>query len=401
MSATAFKVTLLNKQGVRERRVVEAPTEADAFRRVAAEGSTPLSITAIERGARLFSFQLVGSSDIASLTRELAVLVEARIPLARGLATIAEHESKDALRELVHDLAAKVEAGMAFSAAVESHRGVFGETYVQTLKAAEKSGNLIAVMNHLADLLEQQLEQRQQFKRAMAYPAVVLSVVVAALTIIFVFVVPKFAATFAHHNVQLPLATRIVQAIGESAREHWYVYLGALTAALISVVMSWRSSTGRLVCERVLLGLPFLGKMLVAGTTARFSRVLSIGLTSGLDVIQSIDAAGRSTGRPVFILECERMGERLRQGEQLGEVVRESRYLPGFARRMIAAGKDSTELARASDIVARHYDRELSHLTKGINSIIEPILTVALAVIVLVVALSVFLPMWQMVRIQR
>lgn len=396
-----FKVIALNTDGKRERHVVEASTEADAYRRVASMGFTPLKIDAVAKHGALFSFQRVTTQDVASLTRELAVLVEARVPLARGLATIAEHEVKLSLRELVHDLACKVEAGMLFSTALESHKAVFGEVYVQSLKAAEKSGNLIGVMNHLADLLERQQESRQQLRRAMAYPIVVLTVVVVAMTVILVFVVPKFAATFSQHNVELPLATRIVQAVGLSVRSQWYIYIGAIVAIVTGIATAWRSAAGRLVLERALLAIPLVGKIIIANTVARFTRVLSISLTSGLDLIQAIDSAGRSTGRPLFVKECDAMTERLRQGDQVGEVVRTSIYLPGFARRMIAAGKDSTELARASDIVARHYDREGVHLTKGINSIIEPVLTVALAVIVLVVALSVFLPMWQMVRSHR
>jgi type II secretory pathway component PulF len=396
-----FKVVALGKDGKRERHVVEAATEADAYRRISGMGFTPLKIDAVVKHSALFSFQRVTGEDVASLTRELAVLVEARVPLARGLATIAEHEGKQSLRDLVHDLASKVEAGMPFSMALEAHKAVFGDVYVQTLKAAEKSGNLIGVMNHLADLLERQLESRQQLRRAMAYPIVVLTVVVAAMLVILVFVVPKFAVTFAQHQVELPLATRIVQTVGASVRSHWYVYLAALLSVGSGLVLAWRSAPGRLVLERMLLGLPLVGKIIVANTVARFTRVLSISLTSGLDLIQAIDAAGRSTGRPLFVQECDLMTERLRQGDQVGEVVRTSKYLPGFARRMISAGKDASELARASDIVARHYDRESVHLTKGINSIIEPVLTIALAVIVLVVALSVFLPMWQMVRIHR
>jgi len=402
MSAlTSYKVTALGKNGARERHVVEAASEAEAFRRISAQGLTPLKIDAVAKGGAMFSFQRVTSEDITSLTRELAVLVEARIPLARGLATIAENEAKASLRELVHDLASKVESGMAFSIALDAHKQTFGEVYVQSIKAAEKSGNLTAVMNHLAELLDKQQDSQQQLRRALAYPVVVLSVVAAAMTVILVFVVPKFAATFANHSVKLPLATRIVQGIGISVRDNYPFYLAGLVAMMVALVLTWRSKPGRLVMERVLVRVPVIGRILIAATVARFNRVLAISLSSGLDLIQSIDAAGRSTGRPLFVLECETMTERLRQGGQLSDVMRDSKYLPGFARRMMAAGKDSAELSRASDIVARHYDRECSHLTKGINTLIEPVLTVLLAVIVLVVALSVFLPMWQMVRLNH
>jgi type II secretory pathway component PulF len=118
-------------------------------------------------------------------------------------------------------------------------------------------------------------------------------------------------------------------------------------------------------------------------------------------VIEALQMGGRATGRPVFVNDCEAMVERLRQGENLADVLRATRYLPSFARRMIGAGKDSSDLARSCDVVARHYDREAQHLTKNVNTVIEPIMTVAMAGIVLLVALSVFLPMWGMVRLKH
>jgi type II secretory pathway component PulF len=128
---------------------------------------------------------------------------------------------------------------------------------------------------------------------------------------------------------------------------------------------------------------------------------MGIGLSSGLDIIDSIEISGRATGRPLFAAECKVMSERLRGGERVENVIRSSKYLPNFAKRILGAGKDSQEMSKSCDIVAYHYEREASHLSKNINTIIEPLMTFALAGIVLVVALSVFLPMWQMARIRH
>lgn len=397
----SFKYVAVDTAGARRRGALVAADRADALRRLEADGLTPVSVAQQREQGPMFSWQRANSNDVSELTRELAVLVEARIPLARGLMSIAESEEKADVARIIRDVASSIEAGSPMTTALEKHRDLFGSVYIETLRAAEKSGNLVAVMRHLADLLERQRESRQMLRRAMAYPSIVLAVVFLALTVIVVFVVPKFAATFAAQGVDMPLLTRLLQAAGESVKAWWYLYAGGLLAAFLGLVGAWRSPPGRIVLERLLLRIPVLGEIIRAVTAARFVRVFGIGLASGLDLIESLSMGGRATGRPVFVRECRDMAERMRSGAKLEEVLRITGYLPPFARRMLSAGKDSAELARACDIVAAHYEQQASHKTKNINTVIEPLLTVAMASIVLITALAVFLPMWQMIRLQR
>jgi type II secretory pathway component PulF len=285
--------------------------------------------------------------------------------------------------------------------ALERYKHVFGEVYIETLRAAEKSGSLQQVMNHLAEMLDRQIESRSQLKRAMAYPVIVLTMVSIALTIIVGFVVPKFAKTFKSNGAKLPLATRLIQDLGESVQTYWWAYAATIIGTIFATIMTWKNPKGRLMLEDALLRVPYISKIIVAVCTGRFARVFGISLTSGLDLIESLQIAGRATGRPVFVNDCDKMADKLRQGDRLVDAMRDTKYLPSFAKRMMGAGKDSQELSRACDIVARHYDRESSHLTKNMNTIIEPILTVAMAGIVLIVALAVFLPMWSMTKVRR
>jgi MSHA biogenesis protein MshG len=401
MSATAFRYRAADSQGKTRRGTVMATDERDAYKRLTSAGLTPLDLAPHKPPAPLFSWQRIKPEDIVGLTRELAVLTEARIPLDRGLASIAEHEGKPALTAMIRDIAARIEAGEPLTAALARHSHAFGEVYIETVRAGEKSGNLAGIMNHLADLLERQLETRQQVRRAMAYPAIVLTMVAVAVTVIVVFVVPKFAATFAAQGAQMPLATCVLQGLGLNIRENWYVYAGSLTGAITALGLAWSRPAGRLAIERFLLRVPYVRKILVAVTTGRFARVLAISLESGLDLVEAVRIAGRSTGRPVFAGECDTMGDRLRSGEAFIDVVRSASYIPSFAKRMLGAGKDSRELAKSCAIVARYYDREASHLTKNVNTVVEPILTVAMAAIVLIVALAVFLPMWKMASLNH
>ncbi|MEK6703305.1 MAG: type II secretion system F family protein [Planctomycetota bacterium] len=401
MSLLRFEYLAVSAGGERLTGAIEAPSEHEAFRLVSAKGLTPVRIKEHVERPPLFSWGQIKPADIANLTRELAVLVHAKIPLARGLLSIAEHEGKPALKKMVRQIAISIEAGSPITDALSQHKAVFGEVYIETIRAAERSGNLPLVISHLAELLERQMEMKQQLKRALTYPVIVLGVVALAMVIIFVFVVPRFAKTFEQQGVKLPLVTQVVQGIGLSVQHYWFLYVGVIAAGIITITAMWRSATGRPMLELFCTRIPYVGRILLAETAARFSRVMAIGMSSGLDVIDAIEVSGRASGKHAFREETKTMADRLRGGAQLSEVLKSSRFIPNFARRMLAAGKDATELAKACDVVGSHYDREASHLMKNINTVVEPLLTVALAAIVLVVALSVFIPMWEMVRINK
>lgn len=396
MSLKTYKFRALTAAGRSATGEIRASDERDAFRRVASRGLTPVKLWERAAAKPMFSWQKVGREDVAALTRELAVLVEAKIPLDRGLISIAEHEGNAALSHLVRDLAAAIEGGQAFTEALGRHRAVFGELYLETVRVGERSGNLAAAMSHLSELMERERETSRQVKRALAYPITVLLAVTAAVGVIVVFVVPKFAATFRASGAQMPVATRVVQAVGVWFQQNWVWCAVAAGAAVMTVSAMWARASGRRLIERVMFRVPFVGKMLGAVTAARFAHVLAIGLTSGMDLTDAVSIAGRSTGRAVFADECETMAESLRRGDAFIDVLRRSRFMPSFARRMLGAGTDSAEIARTCDIVARHYDREGSHLAKNVSTVVEPLMTVALAGIVLLIALAVFLPMWKM-----
>lgn len=400
MSAIRYEYSAVSGVGVCSAGVVEASNEQDAYRKVIARGLTPVRIREKRVQSPLFSFGKVGAGDIAGFTRELGVLLEAKIPVARGLASMAEHNEKPAMASIARQIAVAVEAGMPLTEAMSQHRAEFGEVYLETVRAAERSGNLAGVVTHLADLLERQTETRQMLRRALTYPVIVVLVIAVALTIIFAFVVPRFAATFAAQGVELPVVTRVVQAIAASVTGYWYIYAATLINSVIITTAIWRSEAGRRWMEGVLIRIPWVGNILLADSVSRFSSIMAIGLQSGLGVIECIEISGRAAGSRAFHAQTKAMADRLRGGAQLTDVLTGTRYIPSFARRMIAAGKDARELGKACEVVGRHYERSANHLMKNINTVIEPLLTVVLAAIVLVVALAVFLPMWTMIKVR-
>ncbi len=402
MALKQFNYKALDSDGKTIRSSIRESGEEAVFSRLGEQGLIVLEIQEkVSKERSSLSRDRINQQDVALFTRELNALLEANIPLSRGLMSIGEHEKNKALRDMIVDIASMIESGERITVAFARYEHVFGEVYIQTLRSAEKSGKLASVTAHLADMLERNGELRQMIRRATSYPLIVVSFVGIALGVIVIFVVPRFAVIFESNGVDLPLATLVVKTVGESIMGYWWMYLGIVSGALIALYKGWHSVGGRYWMEQVLLKTPYISKVITAVTTARFSSVLSIGLDSGIEVIEAIEIAGMSTGRVVFQDGCSRMCIEMRNGGSLEDVVNNSSILPNFARRLVGSGKDSEELAKASRIIARHYDRVADHLTKNINTIIEPMITIAMAGIVLLIALSVFLPMWQMISINK
>lgn len=402
MGATTYKYRAIDESGARRTGKIDASCEQGAFQALSTQGLTPLSLRETASSSLLsLSSRRITLLEIATLTREMSVLVEASIPIGRGLMSIAEHEKNPMLRDMVTDIASMIESGEKITVAFAKYTHVFGQVYIETLKSAEKTGQIGPVAAHLADMLERNIETNQQIRRALAYPIIVICFVLLALCVIVVFVVPKFATIFEANGVDLPLTTRVIRVMGISITQYWWAYAAGMLSGVYALRRMWVNPGGRRRIERLLHKLPYIGEMFTSVTTARFSRVMSIGLESGIEVIEAIEIAGGATGRPVFQDECVRMCDRMRSGESLPDVINRATGLPSFARRLFGSGKDSTELARAGKIIARHYDRLSDHLAKNINTIIEPMITIAMAGIVLLVALSVFLPMWQMIKINK
>lgn len=402
MSATTFKYRAIDADGAKCKGTISASSEQSASEQLSRQGLVPLMLK--ESSSEFFqlrSSKKVTPFEVSMLTREMSVLIEASIPIARGLMSIAEHEKNPALRDMVIDIASMIEAGEKITVAFSKYQSVFGEVYIETLRSAERTGQLGPVATHLADMLERNIETRQQIQRALAYPIIVVCFVTLALGVIVVFVVPKFAVIFEANGVDLPLTTRIIRFMGDSLTSYWWAYSVAAFTFVVGLRRTWRSESGRFKLEKLIHKLPYIGNMFTCVTTARFSRVMGIGLESGIEVIEAIEIAGSATGRPVFQAECVRMCDRMRNGEPLADVINRAEGLPNFARRLFGSGKDSKELARTGKIIARHYDRQSDYLAKNINTIVEPMITIAMAGIVLLVALSVFLPMWQMISINK
>lgn len=400
MSSLSFDYRAVDKLGKLRRGITTAPSQTDAYRRLVAIGLVPVALSPAAEGV-LFPARgkRVRIGQLAHFTYQLGVLISARIPISEGLLSIAQQESDVRMRDLITDLARRIEAGEQLAIAMDHHRQALGDVYVEAIRAAERTGNLPKVLEHLSDMLERNLETGRMVRSALMYPICVVSVLSLAVIFLVSYVVPKFAKMFKSRGQKLPGFTEALMTIGQSVQDYWYIYLVVIAGTIFGIRTAWRNPVLRPRIDALLHRVPYLKEILVGMAISRFCRIFGVSLSSGLGMLESLDLAGKASGRPLLQRDVTKMVAQVRTGGRLSDVLAGCTYLTNFAKRMLAAGEQSAELSKMCGVVSRHYDRETGHLTKNIGTVIEPVLIVGIAVMVLVIALAIFLPMWDMIKI--
>lgn len=397
-NAISFEYSAIDKRGAKCRGIAKAATEVEAYRQIAAAGLTPVKIkqtTARKLGKR----RNVRAKDVAHFTYQLSVLISARVPIGESLRGIAEQEAPGKFRDVIYDIAKRIEAGGRIADAMEEHVAIFGSLYVSTVRAAEQSGNMVKVLEYLSEMLERNIEMRQAVRSALMYPICVISVLCLACFFLVGFVIPKFAKMFAQKGVDLPIFTKIMMTIGVSIQNFWYVYLILIIGGVFGIRTAWRRPRGRWVIEAGLHKIPYLKDILTGLAVSRFARVFGLCLNSGLGLIDSLHMAGKASARPALMKDTDRLVDQVRTGGRISVALIACEYITPFAKRMLTSGEESAELTRMCSIIARQYERDTTTLTKNIATVIEPVLIVLIAAVVLMVALAIFLPMWDMVKL--
>jgi type II secretory pathway component PulF len=396
MSTLTYEYRAVDAGGGKRTGTLQGKTEQEIYRQLTSMGLTPLTIRAAAGKVRGHKVKL---RQLAQFTGQLSVLVSARISISEGLYSIGEQETEPGLKAVIQDLSSRVAAGETIADSLTHHPRVFDEIYIETVRSAERSGTLPKALEFLATMLERTEETRRQIKGALMYPLCVICALSLGVAFLLAYVVPKFANMFASRGVELPIFTKILQGFGMSMQDYWWAYLGLIVGSVFCIRAAWKNKTGRQVIDRLLHKVPYIRSILIGLALQRFSQVLGVSIQSGLGLIESLELAGRSAGRPMLNADIEILAKQVRTGGRLSECLPKCAYLTPFTKRMMMAGENSAELPRMCQVISRHYEREASHLTKNISTVIEPVLVVLIAGVVMMVALAIFLPMWNMVQL--
>ncbi len=397
MSVQSFQYAAVDGSGSVVKGTIQAIDRQNAFRALGQQGLTPTKLSgAGERGARIKRTGRVSRKDVARFVHQLSVLLSARLPVTECLTSIAEQETNPRLKSVSLSIASTVEAGGSLTDAFAQHDRVFGRVIIETIRAAERSGNLISVLETLGEMIEDEGEMTRAVRGAMIYPACVIIAITLAVTFLLAGVVPRFAGMFEERGVDLPPITVGLMVIGNSFRAFWWAYLGGIFGVTFTTLQLWRSSKGRLLIDGWLHRVPRLRAVLVGLGVARFSGVFGVCLRSGLPLMESLSLGARASGRPMLERDVNAMIDRIRQGGRMADVLPSCTYLPPFVRQLLRAGESSAQLPKMCELIARTHTRETKHTAQAVAKVIEPITVMGLTVVVLIIALGIFMPMWDM-----
>lgn len=339
--------------------------------------------------------------DLMLFSRQMYTLIKAGVPMLRALGGLQDSLTNPRLKSVVGDLRASLDAGRELSAAMRRHASVFSPFYVSLVRVGETTGQLEAVFLRLYDHLEFEKEVRDRIKSALRYPAFVVVAMVLALAIINIVVIPAFAKVFASYHAELPFVTRIVIGFSDFTVSYWPLMLVALAGAAAGFVLWKATPKGKYQWDRIKLRIPIGGKIILKATLARFARSLALALKSGVPVVQALSTVAGVVENDFIAQRIEQMRDGVERGESVLRTAAVAGIFTPVVMQMIAVGDETGELDDLMQEVAELYEREVDYEVKTLAAQIEPILIVFLGVMVLILALAVFLPMWDLAQVAR
>jgi len=337
----------------------------------------------------------VKSKVLTTFTRQLATLVDAGLPLLRGLRVLEKQERNATLKRIIGDLALSIEGGSTFSEALAQHPKVFNRLFVNMVKAGELGGVLEVVLNRLSEFMEKAQKIKGKVVAAMFYPAAVMFVAVTILIILMVFVVPKFKQIFQDmlEGKPLPGFTQLILGISEVIAGNFLASVGVLIGLFIIFKLFIRTKFGRKLFDRVKLNFPVLGPVISKVAIARFTRTLGTLISSGVPILQALNIVRETSGNVIISNAVASVHESVKEGETITQPLEASRVFPPMVISMVDVGEQTGALPEMLMKIADNYEDEVDNAVSAMTSLLEPIMIVFLAVIVGSIVIALFLPL--------
>lgn len=339
--------------------------------------------------------------DLIIFSRQMYSLTKAGIPLDKALRGLRDSITNHEMKKVLNDLGQQLEKGMSLTDCMGQHGDVFNPLYLSLVHVGENTGRLDLAFEQVGKYLELERETTKQMKSATRYPIFVLISIAVALGIITVFVIPVFADTFARLDAQLPWQTVVLINISDFVVNWWYLILGGAAAAFLGFRQYVSTPPGRKAWDHRKLGLPLVGSIFERVALSRFSRTFAMMMTAGVPIVQSMGVISRAVGNAWIGDSILGIRDRISKGESLYQSAQKSGMFSALVLQMISVGEESGNLGELLDEVADFYDSEVEYDLKRLSSAIEPILIVCIAGMVLVLALGVFLPIWDLANAVR
>ena len=368
---------------------------------------TPLEITSAPVMAKMAQpewvkrllEQKVGLIDVLLFSRQMNTLLKAGVPILRALAGLQESTSNRTFAGVLQNLRNSLDAGRELSVAMRREGNVFTPFYVSMVRVGEMTGRLDEIFLRLFAHLDFERQTREQIKAALRYPTFVIAAMVIAIVIINIFVIPAFAKVYAGFGAELPLMTRILIASSDFTVRYWPAMLAGAVGGFAALRMYIQTPNGRYRWDKFKLRMPVVGSIVRKATLARFARSLSLAVKSGVPIVQGLSVVAKVVDNDYIGQRIEQMRDGVERGETILRTAMSAGVFTPVVLQMVAVGEETGAIDELMDEIAEMYDREVEYEVKNLSAQIEPILIVGIGILVLILALGVFLPIWDLSRV--
>ncbi|CEG56712.1 GspF family T2SS innner membrane protein variant LspF [Legionella fallonii] len=392
----AYQYQALKKNGSASKGVIEADSERQARQLLREQGLIPTQIQTLTQQRAANTKSKISAADLALLTRQLATLLAAGIPVEESLRGVSEQTEKDKVRELIIGIRAKVLEGYGLAQAMSHYPNAFPELYRATVGAGEQTGRLDLVLEKLADYTENQQTTRQKVQQALIYPLLMIIVSTAIISFLLTFVVPKIIEVFTSSGQTLPEMTLMLISISQFIKNYGLYTVLAIILAITAFKKSLNNIKIKTAWHKLILKLPIVSYLVKTINVARYIHTFGILFAAGVSVLETMRVSASLITNVVMRQAFDTATLRVREGSGIHEALKETRYISPMAIHLIASGEKSGQLSNMMERAASHLDNEVKRLIDTSLTLLEPLVILLMGAVVLFIVLATLLPIFSM-----
>ena len=344
-------------------------------------------------------FKRVKTQDLMIFTRQFATLLASQVPLSDSLANLYKQTTKPVLKEAIYEIANDIDAGFSLSQALERHRAIFSEFYVNMVKSAEVTGRLSEVLNFLADYLEKQAVLVSKVKNALTYPAFVIGLFIIVVIVMVTMVFPQITPIFAQANIEMPFFTKVLLGFGSFMARWWFFFVVALVALVVVLVDYFQTNEGKAVLDTICLKLPIVGPLFQKLYISRFAESARVLIKGGLTIPQAVEISSHTIGNAVYEELLHEVAQQIRKGKLLSQSLAAMPEFPPLVSQLLSVGESTGRMEDLLSKINDFYSRQVDDTVNNLVTLLQPILMVVIGGVVAILFASILLPIYNLSQV--
>ncbi len=380
--------------------MLQLASQAEAMERLHRLGGVILEVKEVQESKHPKGGGVGGISlkDRIIFTQQLAVMLNAGITLVQALRGLQEETRNRKLATVLAQVIVDVEGGKQLSEALMQHPKVFSNIYCQMVMSAEKTGNVADILNKLTSQQQKEYDLRGKVRGALMYPAIVSLLLLAVVTMIIVFILPKLTSLFTDSGAKLPLSTRILIGISNFFINQWYILIALIVIGAITIIFTGRTEKGRLFFDTFKINIPVLGGFLRKSYMARFTSSFASLAQAGIPVLDVFKTLRGVIGNVVYEREIDKIAADVANGVKVSTAIRKSKYFPGMVGQLVSVGEQSGDLAGIFKVLGEFFEKEVDGMAKNLSTLLEPLIMIVMGTVIGFVLVSVLQPIYGLVN---